>query len=88
MLGLSLTHVQDPALDLVESHRIHTHPLLKLVQVPLDDNPSLERVGHTTQLGTVSKLPEGALLPALYVTDEDIKQYWSPYEPLRDPTCH
>jgi len=34
------------------------------------------------------KLSEGALDPAVYVIDEDTKQYWSHYGPLRDTTCH
>jgi len=39
MLGVALTQMQDPALDLVEPHKVHTGPFLKLVQVPLDGIP-------------------------------------------------
>jgi len=38
--GVALTQVQDLALGLVEPHEVHTGPLLKLVQVPLDGIPS------------------------------------------------
>ncbi|KAK4811988.1 LOW QUALITY PROTEIN: hypothetical protein QYF61_022984 [Mycteria americana] len=79
---------QEPALGLVEPHEVHTGPLLKLVQVPLDGIPSLRYVNHTTQLGVVCKLAKGALDPTVYVIDEDTKQYWSQYRALRDTTCH
>ncbi|KAK4831203.1 hypothetical protein QYF61_016040 [Mycteria americana] len=87
ILGVALTQVQDPALGLVEHHEVHMGPLLQLVQVPLDGIPSLRRVNHTTQLGVACKLAEGALDPTVCVIDEDIKQYWSQYGPLRDTTC-
>ncbi|KAK4810853.1 LOW QUALITY PROTEIN: hypothetical protein QYF61_008825 [Mycteria americana] len=77
---------QDPALGLVEPHEVHTGPLLQLAQVPLDDIPSFWRVNCTTQLGVICKLAEGALDLAVNVIDENIKQYWSQYRPLRDTT--
>ncbi|KAK4810201.1 hypothetical protein QYF61_011795 [Mycteria americana] len=86
--GLAPTKLQDLALGLVEPHEVHTGPLLKIVQVPLDGIPSLRRVNHTTQVGVVCRLAEGALDPSVYVIDEDIKQYWSQYGPLRDIACH
>ena len=61
-------------------------PLLELIQVPLDGILSLGQADYTTQLGVICKLAEGALDPA--VIDEDIKQYWSQYGPLRDITHH
>ncbi|KAK4821878.1 hypothetical protein QYF61_004394 [Mycteria americana] len=82
------TQVQDSAFGLVEPHEVHTGPLLQLVQVPLDDIPSLRRVSRTTQLGVICKLAEGALDPTVYVIDGDIKQHWSQYRPLRDAICH
>ncbi|KAK4825808.1 hypothetical protein QYF61_002413 [Mycteria americana] len=88
MVGVALTQVQDPALGLVEPPEVHMGPLLQLVQVPLDGIPSLRPVNRSTQLGVICKLAEGALDPSVYVTDEDIKQYWSQYGPLRDTTCH
>ncbi|KAK4818697.1 hypothetical protein QYF61_017918 [Mycteria americana] len=84
--GVALTQVQDTALGLVEPHEVHTGPLLQIVQVPLDGISSLRRVSYTAQLGVVCKLAEGALDPAVNVIDEDIKQYWSQYRPLRDTT--
>ncbi|PKU46894.1 hypothetical protein llap_2788 [Limosa lapponica baueri] len=87
ILGVALTQVQDPALGL-EPHEALTGLLLKLVQVPLDGIPSLQHVNCTTQLGVICKLTEGALNPTVYVFDEDFKQYWSQYGPLRDTTCH
>ncbi|KAK4816042.1 hypothetical protein QYF61_011050 [Mycteria americana] len=84
--GVTLNQVQDLALGLVEPHKVHMGPLLELVQVPLDGNPSLRHVNCTTQLGVICKLAEGALDPTVYVIDEVIKQYWSQYRPLRDTT--
>lgn len=46
-------------------------PLLQPIQVPL--HGTLQPVGCTTQLGVICKLAEGALDPAVYVTNEDIK---------------
>ncbi|KAK4830856.1 hypothetical protein QYF61_013785 [Mycteria americana] len=86
--GIAPTQVQDLALGLVEPHEVHTGPLLQLVQVPLDGIPSLRHVNCTTQLGVTCKLAEGALSPTGYVIDEDIKQYWSQYRPLRGTTHH
>ncbi|KAK4818966.1 LOW QUALITY PROTEIN: hypothetical protein QYF61_022633 [Mycteria americana] len=88
VLLLGVAPTQDLALNLVEPHEVHTGPLLQLVQDPLDGIPSLRCVNHTTQLGVVCKLAEGALDPTAYAVDEDIKQYWSQYGPLRDTTCH
>ncbi|KAK4806889.1 hypothetical protein QYF61_012610 [Mycteria americana] len=73
ILGIASTQVQDLALGLVEPHEVHMGPLLGLVQVPLDGIPSLRRVNRTTQLGVICKFAEGALDPAVYVIDEDIK---------------
>ncbi|KAK4824675.1 LOW QUALITY PROTEIN: hypothetical protein QYF61_017255 [Mycteria americana] len=79
---------QDPALGLVEPHKVHTDPLLQLVQVPLDDIPSFWCVSCPTQLGVTCKIPEGALDLAVNVIDENIEQHWSQYGPLRDTTHH
>ncbi|KAK4825444.1 hypothetical protein QYF61_027474 [Mycteria americana] len=46
------------------------------------------RVDHTTQLGVVSKLAEGALSPTVHVADKDVKQCQSQYRPLRNATRH
>jgi len=43
------TQVQDLALGLAEPQEVHKGPVLKFVQVPLDRNPSLRCVDHTTQ---------------------------------------
>ncbi|KAK4827398.1 LOW QUALITY PROTEIN: hypothetical protein QYF61_017803 [Mycteria americana] len=85
-LILGIAPTQDPTLGLVEPHEVHTGPLLQLVQVPLDGIPSLRHVNCTTQLGVICKLAEGALDPIVNVTDEDIKQHWSQYGPLRNTT--
>ena len=79
--------MQDPALGLVEPHKVHTGPLLKLVQVPLDIFPSLRCVNCTTQLGVFFKLAEGALDVAKSLM-KMLKQHQSQYGPLRDTTCH
>ena len=57
--------MQDLALGLVEPHEVHMDSLLELVHVPLDGMPSLRHVNHTTQLGVVCKLAEGALNPTM-----------------------
>jgi len=61
MSGVAPTQAQDSAISLVEPHEVHTGPLLELVQVPLDGNPSFWCVNCTTQLGVVCELAEGAL---------------------------
>ncbi|KAK4825361.1 hypothetical protein QYF61_026880 [Mycteria americana] len=82
ILGIAPTQVQDLALGFVEPHEVHMDSFrFQLVQVPLDGILSLKHVNHTTQLGIVCKLAEGALDPTVYVTDEGIKQYWSQYCP-------
>ncbi|KAK4816932.1 hypothetical protein QYF61_025428 [Mycteria americana] len=86
ILGVAPTQVQNLALILVECHEVHRGPLLELVQVPLDGMPSLRLVNRTSQLGVICKLAEGALNPTVCGADEDIKQYWSQYGPLRDTT--
>jgi len=55
------TQMQDPSLGFVKLHEVHTGPLLKLVQVPLDGILSFWCVNCTTQLGVICKLAEGAL---------------------------
>ncbi|XP_039407046.1 uncharacterized protein LOC109144966 [Corvus cornix cornix] len=50
------------ALSLVAPHEVPMRPLLELVLVPRDSIPSLRHKNCTTQLGTVCKLAEGALL--------------------------
>jgi len=58
--------------------RVHTGPLLDLVQVPL----------MASRPQGVSTAPLGLVPSAVFGIDEDIKQYWSQYGPLRDTTCH
>lgn len=75
----------------------HMSPLLELAQVALDG--ILRHANHTTQLGVIHKLAEGALDPSVYVIDEENKQYWSqctllgqgvptPYLTLRCNHCY
>ena len=54
-------------------------PVLQPVQVPLDGLLSLQCIDCTSQLGVICKLAEGALNPAVDVTNEDIKECWSQY---------
>ncbi|PKU39851.1 hypothetical protein llap_9848 [Limosa lapponica baueri] len=75
--GISPTHVQDPALGLVEPQEVLTGPLLKPVQVPLDGIQSLRHVNLTTQIGVIGKLAEVALNPKIHVTNKDIKKHRS-----------
>jgi len=53
VLDIAPTNVQEPALGLVELHKVHTGPPLKPVKVPLDVIPYFQCVGHTTLLGVV-----------------------------------
>ena len=78
VLGITPTHVQDLALDLVELHEVCTGPCLQLFQFLLDGIVSFQRVDCTTQLGVIGKLAEGALNPTVHVTDKDIRQYQFP----------
>jgi len=61
-------------------------PLLKPVKVLLHGISSLHPVNCTTQLGVVSKLAEGALNPTVSVTNKNVKQCCSQYQPLRNAT--
>jgi len=74
VFGIALTHMQDLALGLVELHAVHAGPPLLPVKILLNGIPSLQRVNHTTQLGVVDKLAEGALSPTVHVTDKDTEQ--------------
>lgn len=73
---------------LVESHEVHMVPLLKLIQVFMDDIPSLRCLNCTTQLAAICKFAEGALSPSVCVIDEDIRHYSSLNWTLKDTTCH
>ena len=53
--------MQHPALRLIVPDSVHVGPLLRPVQVPLDDFPSFQRINCTAQLGVTRKLAEGAL---------------------------
>jgi len=63
--GVTLTHVQDAALGLVEPHEVHMGLLLELVQIPLDDILSFRPIDCTIQLDVICKLAESALGPAV-----------------------
>lgn len=55
-------------------HEVPVDLLLEFVQVPLDGILSIRHVTHTTQLGVICKLAEGALNATVYIIDEDMKQ--------------
>jgi len=50
-------------LALVELYQVRMGPPPKPVKVSLDGIPSLQPVDHTTQLGVIGKLAEGAFNP-------------------------
>lgn len=56
-----------------------THPL-KPTKVPLDGEPSLQKVNYTMQLGAISKLTEGALNSSVHANSKDVlcKGFWTP----------
>ncbi|KAK4816062.1 hypothetical protein QYF61_011070 [Mycteria americana] len=68
VLGIAPIHVQGLELGFVEPR--------EPVKVPVDVIPALQCVSHTTQLGVVSKLAEGALSPTVHVADR-VKQHQS-----------
>jgi len=70
VLGIVPTHVQDLVCGYFGLHEVCTGSLLKPVKVPLDDIPSFQCVDRTKQLGVVGRLAEGALDPAVHVTNE------------------
>jgi len=59
--GVAPIEVQEPEAGLVEPHKVHTGPLLKLVQVPLDGIPFFWCVYCTNELGVICRLADGAL---------------------------
>ena len=52
-------------------------PPFELVQIPFSGIPSLHLINCTTQLAVIHRLTEGAVNPLAYVTDEDVKEYWT-----------
>ncbi|PKU45118.1 hypothetical protein llap_4569 [Limosa lapponica baueri] len=88
ILVIISTQMQDPPLGLVELHEICISPFLRPVKVSLGGIPSLYCNTCTTQLGVIPIIAERALNHTFYVIDEDIKQYWSLHEPLRDTPCY
>ena len=87
-LGLPRPMCRTLHLTLLNFMRFTQAHLSRPVQVPLNGIPSLQRINHTTQLGVVGKLAEGALGPTVHVTDKDIKHHRPQYQPLRHITCH
>ncbi|KAK4817038.1 hypothetical protein QYF61_026164 [Mycteria americana] len=77
--GVVVAQVQDPALSLVEPHRIGLGPSIQPVQVPLQSLPTLQQTNTPAQLGVICKLTEGALDPFVQIIDKDIKQNWPHY---------
>lgn len=71
---LALTQVQYLAPGFAEVHEVHTGSPLNLVQVP-----ALQHLSHTTQLGVIHRLAEGALSATVHVIKIDVKQHWSKY---------
>ena len=65
IVGVSMTHVQDPAVGLVELHEVHMGLLLKLFPGPLGGIPFVQPVNYTTQVVVICKLAEGTLDPAV-----------------------
>ncbi|KAK4813930.1 hypothetical protein QYF61_003000 [Mycteria americana] len=85
--GVVVTQVQDPALGLVEPHRIGPNPWIQPVQIPLQSLPTLKEINTPAQLGVICKLTEGALDPLVQIIDKDIKQDWPQHRALGNSTC-
>ena len=60
-------------LHFIELHYIFVGPLLKSVQVPLNDIPFFYCVNYTTHLDVVSKLAEVTLDVSVYAVDKDVE---------------
>ena len=73
IVGVAMTQVQDFVLDFVEPCEVPLIPLLKPVVFSLNGILTHRHVDHTTQLGVIHKLTEGALNPTADVTDEILK---------------
>ena len=87
-LGLPWPMGRTLTLALLNFMRYARGPPLSPVQVPRDGIPSLQHVNHTTQLGVIGNLAEGALSPTVHAVDKDVKQRWSQYWPLKNTTPH
>jgi len=88
VLGIASTLVQNLHLTLLNFMRFAQAHLSSLVKVPLDGILSLQHIDHTTHLGVIVKLAEGAPNPTVHVTNEDAKQCRSQYQPQRNATRH
>jgi len=62
-------------------------PLLKPVQVPLDDFPSLLCIDCNIQLGVIHHLAEDALDAIIYFIDEDVEEHRSQDQLLKGTAC-
>ena len=80
---VATTQVQDLVLGFVKTHEVFLSLLLDPAEVSMDNilSLSLSCVDHTTQLGVICKLAEGAL-DTVDVTDEDVKEPRSHYRSL------
>ena len=76
IVRVAVTQVQGFAGGFVEPHEVLLDPLLEPFHIFLNVIPTPGHVNHTTQLGTTCTLTEGALYPAVDVTDKDIKEHW------------
>ncbi|KAK4811117.1 hypothetical protein QYF61_019748 [Mycteria americana] len=74
ILEVAPSQEQDLAFGLVELHEVCMGPPPKPVKVPLDGIPSLRHVNHTTQLGVIHKLAEGAFNPTVYAKQPQFPQ--------------
>ena len=70
--GAVVTQGQDPALGLVEPHTIGLSPWIQPVQIPLQSLPAIQHL-HSTELGAICKLAEGALNPLTQIINKDKK---------------
>lgn len=70
-------HNPGARLGFIDPHEVLLGSLLKPVKISLDRISSLGHVNHTTQLGAICKLAEGALFSTVNVIDEDFKEHQS-----------
>ncbi|RMC14213.1 hypothetical protein DUI87_09304 [Hirundo rustica rustica] len=82
---MDTAEVQHLALALVGLHEILMDPLLKFVQVALDDIPSFCSIYCLDCV--ICKLAERALDITVYVIDQDIKEHQS-QESVQGNTCY
>lgn len=68
--------------NFVEVHNAPISPFLHPVEVPLNGSTAIWCISRFSLFCIICRLPEGALCPIIQGINEDVKLYWSQYQPL------